>query len=113
MSPAGLLVRIGRADDIPYLEGRSVAVDGRRVAVFHTEHGFRALDNACPHLGGPLADGLLSDRCVTCPLHGRRIDLDSGEVLNDEGSVAVHEVVERDGDLYLRLAARAVASTRG
>ena len=40
--------------------------------------GFRAVDGACPHEGGPLADGLVADRCVTCPLHGWRFDLRTG-----------------------------------
>jgi nitrite reductase (NADH) small subunit len=98
------LHRIGRADDVPLLEGRSVAVAGRRVAVFRTPDGFHAIDGACPHLGGPLADGLVADRCVTCPLHGRRFDLRTGAEQSGHPGVVVHEVVERDGELWLRLA---------
>ena len=96
--------RIGRAADVPYLEGRSATVQGRRVAVFHTRSGFVALEGDCPHRGGPLADGLLADGCVTCPLHNWRFDLRSGEVVaGGAGRVAVYDLVERDGDLFLRL----------
>ena len=70
--------RIGRVEDVPLLEGRSVTVAGRRVAVFRTAEGFHAIDAACPHEGGPLADGLVADSCVTCPLHGWRFDLRTG-----------------------------------
>ena len=96
---------IGRADDVPPLEGRSVTVAARRIAVFRTPEGFRALDHACPHAGGPLADGIVADRCVTCPLHGWRFDLRSGAPAGGGAAagVAAHEVVERDGDLYVRL----------
>lgn len=105
------LRRIGRAADIPFLEGRSATVDGERIAVFRTEEGFTALGGVCPHMGGPLADGILSERCVICPLHGWRIDLYTGEaVAGGEGSVPVYEVVERGGDLYLRLPAAAAAA---
>lgn len=94
-------IRIGRAADVPLLEGRSVTVAGRRLAVFRTPDGFRAVDAACPHAGGPLADGLVADSCVTCPLHGWRFDLRTGARIGGGGGVATYEVVERDGELWL------------
>jgi nitrite reductase (NADH) small subunit len=98
------LVAVARADDVPALEGRTVTVAGRRIAIFRTLAGFRATDAECPHRGGPLADGLVGDDCVTCPLHNWRIDLSSGEVVaGGQGSVPVHPVRERDGWLYLEL----------
>jgi nitrite reductase (NADH) small subunit len=94
---------IGRAADVPMLEGRSVTVAGRRIAVFRTPDGFRAIEGRCPHAGGPLADGIVADRCVTCPLHGWRFDLTTGESSNPGTRVATFEVVERDGGLWLQL----------
>ncbi|SEH12835.1 nitrite reductase small subunit NirD [Thermoleophilum album] len=100
----GRLVRVGRAADIPLLEGRSVQVGERRIAVFHLPEGFYACDNACPHAGGPLADGLVGDGCVTCPLHNWRIDLRSGRVTaGGEGSVRTYRVRDQDGELLLEL----------
>ncbi len=99
----GVLVSVGRAADVPPLEGRSVVVGGRRVAVFRTLHGWRALGGTCPHAGGPLADGIVSERCVTCPLHGWRFDLDTGEALNADARVERYEVLERGGELWLRV----------
>jgi nitrite reductase (NADH) small subunit len=97
---------VGRALDVPLLEGRAVTVDGRRVSVFRLPEGWAATDAACPHLGGPLQDGLVADRCVTCPLHGRRFDLVTGAPAGGAGEpVAVHEVQERGGELWIRLAA--------
>lgn len=97
-------MRVGTTADVPLLEGRSVEVDGRRIAVFRLPDGWAAVDAACPHLGGPLGDGLVAERCVTCPLHGRRFDLRTGEQQGGEDAVAVHEVTERDGALWVRLA---------
>jgi nitrite reductase (NADH) small subunit len=94
--------RIGRPEDVPLLEGRSVAVGDRRIAVFNTGDGFVALDANCPHRSGPLSDGLVADGCVTCPLHGWRLDLHTGEVVaGGEGRVRSYEVVERDGELFV------------
>jgi nitrite reductase (NADH) small subunit len=97
-------VRVGDAHDVPLLEGRSITIDGRRIAVFRLPDGWAAIDAACPHRGGPLGDGLVADRCVTCPLHGRRFDLATGEQHGGEDVVAVHEVAERDRELWVRLA---------
>jgi nitrite reductase (NADH) small subunit len=99
------LARVGRAADIPLLEGRSVSVAGRRIAVFRLPQGFVALDGTCPHSGGPLSDGIVADSCVSCPLHGWRFDLRSGAPAGGGASVGVtaHDVVERDGELYVRL----------
>jgi nitrite reductase (NADH) small subunit len=97
-------VRVGAVDDVPLLEGRSVTVDGRRVAVFRLPDGWAAVDAACPHRGGPLGDGLVAERCVTCPLHGRRFDLMTGEQHGGDDVVGVHDVEERDGELWVRLA---------
>jgi nitrite reductase (NADH) small subunit len=50
------------------------------LAIFHTERGFLAVENRCPHGGGPLADGIVGGTTVTCPLHNWRVCLTSGEV---------------------------------
>jgi nitrite reductase (NADH) small subunit len=95
---------VGRVDDIPLLEGRSASVDGRRVAIFRLLDGFAAIDAHCPHAAGPLADGIVADSCVTCPLHGRRFDLHTGEAHNGPEQVSVHEVRVTEGELWVRLA---------
>jgi nitrite reductase (NADH) small subunit len=101
------LARVCAIDDVPLGEGRAATVAGRRIAVFNTPTGWYALDNLCPHRGGPLADGLVADRCVTCPLHERRFDLDTGVNLSGEEAVAAHRVVIRGDDVLVELARRA------
>jgi len=53
---------------------------------------------------GPLADGIVADSCVTCPLHGRRFDLSTGLALNGSEEVAVHEVRVEEDEVWVRLA---------
>ncbi|HEV2773491.1 MAG TPA: Rieske 2Fe-2S domain-containing protein, partial [Thermoleophilaceae bacterium] len=77
-------VRVCAADDVPLGEGRSVTVAGRPLAVFRTEEGFFALDNTCTHMGGPLADGIVADETVACPLHDRRFALATGRAVGHE-----------------------------
>lgn len=89
-------------DDIPAGEGRTVRVDGRRVAIFRTATGWYAIDHACPHAGGPLADGIAADCSVICPLHERRFALDTGEPIGHDGpGVEAHRVEVRGDGVYV------------
>lgn len=76
-------VRVCAVEDVPPLEGRRIELDGYELAVFHTEDGFYALHDVCPHRAGPLSDGDVAGGVVSCPLHARKVDLKTGEVKND------------------------------
>lgn len=78
MKNAGAWMRITKAGDIPVHEGRCVRVNGREIAIFNLGDRFATIDNACPHQGGPLCDGIVAGTTVVCPLHGWRFDLNSG-----------------------------------
>jgi nitrite reductase (NADH) small subunit len=87
---------------IPIGEGRTVRLGERRVAVFRTLAGWYAIDHACPHAGGPLADGIASDCSVICPLHERRFALDTGEPLGHDGpGVEAHRVEIRGDEVHV------------
>lgn len=103
---AAALVRVCDVGDVPLGEGRAVTVDGRRIAVFNTTTGWYALDDACPHRGGPLADGLVADRCVTCPLHERRFDLETGAALNGGEDATTRRVIVRGEEVLIETGPR-------
>lgn len=91
-------------DDIPLGEGRTVRIGDRRVALFRTAAGWYAIDHACPHAGGPLADGIAADCSVICPLHERRFALDTGEPIGHDGpGVAAHRVEVRGARVHIAL----------
>ena len=103
---------LGPVDDIPVGEGRAYAVDGRQIAVFRLRDGsLRALDAVCAHRGGPLADGLVDDRVVICPLHNYAYDLATGcEVANGGVAVQAHRAyVDESGAVRLALVDAAAA----
>ena len=93
-----------RVDDVPLGEGRAITLDGRRIALFRSAAGWFALDAACPHRGGPLADGILCDNAVICPLHDRRYDLASGAALNADDAVTAHTVQLQGDRVFVTLA---------
>jgi nitrite reductase (NADH) small subunit len=84
--------RITRAENIPLREGRAVALgDGEEIAIFNLGDRFLAVNNACPHRGGPLADGIVSGDSVVCPLHAWKVCLTSGEVRRPQDAKACVE----------------------
>jgi nitrite reductase (NADH) small subunit len=85
---------LGPAERIPPGEGKTFHVAGRAVAVFRTRSGaLHATQAACPHRQGPLADGLLDEQRVICPLHSFKFDLSTGAAAgNDCGALTVYSV---------------------
>lgn len=73
-------VRITHRDNIPLREGRSVKIASREIAIFNLGDRFLAVENRCPHKGGPLSEGIVSGNAVVCPLHAWKIALECGTV---------------------------------
>ena len=73
---------LGSVDRIPLGEGKTFLVDGREIAVFR-ERGdvVHATQARCPHKAGLLADGLVGDGKVICPMHAFKFDLATGTPL--------------------------------
>lgn len=96
---------IGHADDIPKRGGRAVFLNGREFAVFHLSDGsFHAIENRCPHKGGPLSEGIVSGKYVFCPLHDWKIDVTDGRVqAPDRGCVRSCGVEIEGGKIYILL----------
>ena len=96
--------RLGPVDEVPVGEGRSFAVAGEQVAVFRLrDGGLRATQAACPHAGGPLADGQTDAAKVVCPLHGYGFSLADGACVNGGFAVRVFTVREEAGELVVEV----------
>jgi len=100
---------VGAIEDIPRLGARIVALLGRRIALFRTrDDRVFALEDRCPHRGGPLSQGIVHGQRVTCPLHGWTVDLESGEaVAPDRGCAPRIPVALEGGRILLNLAGKA------
>lgn len=97
--------KITAVDNIPPREGRAVQVGGEELAIFNLEGRFLTIENACPHKGGPLCDGIVSGSAVVCPLHGRRFDLESGLAMraSEPSCVATFPTRVEDGIVLVNL----------
>lgn len=105
--PAVTWTDVGAVTDIPRRGARRVPSPRGDIAIFRTGDGqVFALMDSCPHKGGPLSQGIVHGAAVTCPLHGRVIDLASGELTGADKGHGCAQVVPLevlDGRLFLGL----------
>jgi nitrite reductase/ring-hydroxylating ferredoxin subunit len=74
-------VKVAKTAEIVPGQGKMIEVGGKKIALFNVEGSFHAIDDTCTHRGGPLSEGSLDGKEVTCPLHGARFDVTTGGVL--------------------------------
>ncbi|MGH6840733.1 MAG: nitrite reductase small subunit NirD [Methylocella sp.] len=96
---------IGPIDRIPKRGARVVKTPRRDIAVFRTAGDeVYALENRCPHRGGPLSEGIVHGRKVACPLHNWVIEFETGKAAGaDEGCVRCFPVKVEKGRIYLEM----------
>lgn len=100
-------IDIGAVEDIPVRAARLVKTHHGCIAVFRTAaNKVYALDDKCPHKGGPLSNGIQHDESITCPLHNWVFDLNTGIAKGaDEGRVKTYKIRVVDGRILLDRAA--------
>ena len=97
-------VRVASLSEIPPGTAREVVAGGRIVAIFNVAGTLRAVDGICPHAGGPLAEGQVTDGIVTCPWHGWQYDLATGKnCVNPAISAGCHAVRVEGDDVLVEL----------
>lgn len=96
-------IDIAGIDDIPLRGARTIKTHLGCVAVFRTDTAevFAASDR-CPHKGGPLSDGIVHGRHVTCPLHNWVFSLETGQAQGaDSGQIATFPARVENGRVLL------------
>ena len=96
-------VDIGPLDSVPVRGARLVKTLAGCIAVFRTSASeIFAIDDRCPHKAGPLSQGIVHGRSVTCPLHNWVINLETGRAQGaDEGQVRSFALRVADGRILL------------
>lgn len=94
----GKLTKVAQTTDIEPGQGKVIEAEGKTLAVFNVDGSFYAVDNTCLHRGGPLGEGELDGKVVTCPWHGWQYDVTTGRhAMNPSVAVRRYEVkVEGD-----------------
>lgn len=96
-------IAIGQITEIPQRGARCIETPRGRVAVFRTgDDRIFAIDDRCPHKGGPLSQGIVHGTSVTCPLHNWVISLETGRAQGaDEGCVRTIPLRVEGGTVYI------------
>lgn len=96
-------IAIGSLTDIPQRGARCIETPDGKIAVFRTgDDRVFAIEDHCPHKGGPLSQGIVHGTSVACPLHNWVISLESGKAQGaDEGCVRTVPVKVEDGKLLI------------
>jgi nitrite reductase/ring-hydroxylating ferredoxin subunit len=95
---------VGKAQDVTPGQGRVVEAGDKTLAVFNVDGRLYAIDNTCPHRGGPLGDGDLDGTLVSCPWHAWRWDVTTGVNANNPAvRVGCYPVTVEGADLVVEV----------
>ena len=95
-------LRAAKKDEVPPGTIREFQLDGKTIALANVEGKLYAIDNTCLHRGGPLGQGELQGKVVTCPWHGWQYDVTTGKVIvNPAVGVATYVVEIRGDDIFV------------
>jgi nitrite reductase [NAD(P)H] small subunit len=93
---------IARVEEIPPGEGRAFVVAGTQIAVFRLRNGsLHATQAACPHAGGPLADGQTDVNVLVCPLHLYAYRWSDGASTSGTAPIRLFPAREVDGNVVV------------
>lgn len=97
------LVKVARQGEIGDNSGKEVNVNGTRIALFHANGKYYALEALCRHQDKPIAPGKLDGEVVECPWHSWHYNVRTGELLDYLSGVKMttYRVDVKDGDIYV------------
>lgn len=95
-------LRATKISEVPPDTIREFQVNGTTVAIANVDGKFYAINNTCLHRGGPLGQGLLEGKVVTCPWHGWEYDVTTGKVvMNPAAGVQCYKLEVRGDDIFV------------
>jgi 3-phenylpropionate/trans-cinnamate dioxygenase ferredoxin component len=69
--------------NVPENKAIKVIVGGKEILISNISGSYYAIPDKCPHMGGSLSEGILSDGIITCPKHGARFDVKTGKAVGN------------------------------
>jgi len=88
-------------EELPEGRVKPVTCENQTVCMTHFEGRYGALNNKCPHQGGPLGEGSIENGLLRCPWHGWDFDPLSGKAPGVDDGVETYPVEEREDGIYV------------
>lgn len=101
----GEMTKVAKKEDLQPGTAMCVEVGGHKIALFHVDGSYYAIEDTCTHRGGPLSQGEIQSSTVTCPWHGAQFDLLTGEVLGPPAQQGVdsYKVLLEGDDIKIEI----------
>ena len=101
----GDMVRVAAKADIAPGAAIAVEVKGQKIAIFNIAGTYYAIGDTCTHRGGPLSQGAVEGTTVTCPWHGAKYDVTTGDVLSPPAprGVGSYKVIVEGNDIKVEV----------
>lgn len=96
-------VEVAGAGDLKPGQGKVVSANGIEIALFNVDGTFYAIENTCPHRGGPLGEGMIDGNNVICPWHGWQFDVTTGKSPFMPVGVKTFEVKVEGEDIFVNV----------
>jgi nitrite reductase (NADH) small subunit len=98
------LVKICTKSELPRPgEAREFSAGPRALCIANIDGVIRALDNECPHRGGPLAEGMIENGKLICPWHAWTFDPATGATDSSQERVAVYPVTVEGEEVFVKI----------
>jgi 3-phenylpropionate/trans-cinnamate dioxygenase ferredoxin component len=97
------LTRIAGVKEISNGCGKEVNIKGNRIALFHANNNYYAIEALCRHQDGSLAPGRVDGEVVECPLHSWHYNIRTGELLDflQDVKLNTYKVEVKGEDIYI------------
>lgn len=97
-------VKVTSKNEVAPNQGKVVEIGGQQIALFNVGGQICAINNICPHRGGPLGEGDLEGSVVTCPWHGWQFDVKTGtNPVNPAAHVRTFACKVEDSDIWVEI----------
>ena len=95
--------RVIAISDLPSGEVHGCRIEGRDIAIYHSDEGFFATADHCSHGAALLSEGLLDGCRIECPLHGAQFDIRTGEALSSPAYIPIPTIPLRVTDDHIEV----------
>jgi len=97
-------IKVSKVSELPPGQAKTVSVNGTSVALYNVDGKIYATTNTCAHRGGPLGEGLLEGKLITCPWHGWQFDVTNGCLANNPAAkVQTYPTKIVDDDIFIEV----------
>ena len=97
-------IKIAKTVDLEPDSCMTVTANSEEIALYRVGDAYYASTNTCPHRGGPLGEGLLEDKTITCPWHGWQFDVCKGvSLVNDQVKLKTFPVTVQGDDICIEM----------